>query len=277
MIKFLAVRDFSAVPYLETSALMTAHPSGIEFSVAKPNVVVGPNGAGKSALMTALALLTLSYLTGESALDDGYTSHRNEKLWNDDGYSWAPHWKFLPGLTADTDRGPAMYFRPNHIPGNDHSVTAAMMCGYFEEARAYGRLTEKKSSGEKTRAVQEKILAVLQGLESIPGYRQSNWSFGLRTMRVKGNAMPWDHQAEVLKALYAKCPAEAKPVLLLDEPEQSLDAVAEAKLWGHIVNADAERVQVILATHSLYPFMHPEKFHIIEAVPGYVREVQALL
>jgi predicted ATPase len=64
---------------------------------------------------------------------------------------------------------------------------------------------------------------------------------------------------------------------MMDEPEQSLDAKAEMLLWGQIAKADCDKVQVIVATHSLYPLMHPELFHLIEAVPGYAQEVRKLM
>jgi predicted ATPase len=63
----------------------------------------------------------------------------------------------------------------------------------------------------------------------------------------------------------------------MDEPEQSLDALAELVLWRQIAAADMSKMQVIVATHSLYPLMHPEKFNIIEAVPGYSESVMQLL
>jgi predicted ATP-dependent endonuclease of OLD family len=64
------------------------------------------------------------------------------------------------------------------------------------------------------------------------------------------------------------------PLVIMDEPEQSLDAVAELQLWIAISNA---KTQVIVATHSLFPFLRPDDFNIIEAVPGYCTVAQSAL
>lgn len=281
MIKNIRATVFSAVPYLESSLLMQAHPEGIVFSTDKPNVIVGPNGAGKSALLTALALHTLSFQAGVSAFDDNYTGRGRERdlYWSKEGYSWNREYTYLPGLTCDSDLGPAMYYRPGHIPGGESFIAAAMMSGYCEQARNYGELTRHKSSGQKSQAVLQKVEAVLAGDHSELGYQYMHWSFGkeLKNLEAQRWSGDYEYHAETLKKLYGTIPAGAIPVLLLDEPEQSLDAKAEALLWKKIAEADMSRVQVIVATHSLYPLMHPEKFNLIEAVSGYAQEVQALL
>lgn len=280
MLTTLKAKNFTGVPYLETSQLMTHHPNGMVFSLTKPNVVVGPNGAGKSALLTALSYLTLSNMTGVSALDSNYTGHTGlgETLWANDS-RWGHDYRYLPGLEVATDYGPALYFRPGHIPGNDDSVAAAMMCGYFEQAKRYGNQTDEKSAGQQTLALQETVMAVLAGTQSVPSYTFMNWKMSkervLAEDRYKRYSGPWEYQGDVLKERYLSVEATAVPMLLLDEPEQSLDALAETRLWRAIAGADVSRVQIVVATHSLYPLLHPERFHLIEAVPGYVDEVRA--
>lgn len=121
MIKTLRARNFKAVPYLEASALMQGRPRGISFSTRKPNVMVGQNGAGKSAVLTTLALQTLSYFIGVSAFDDRYTRGRDaDSLW-EKVREWGHEFKFLPGLECETDLGPALYFRPGTFPATSHT------------------------------------------------------------------------------------------------------------------------------------------------------------
>lgn len=275
MISSLAVENFTAVPYLETSFLMHTHGGNVSFSDKKPNVIVGPNGAGKSALLTALALQTLAYFTGISAFDDHYVNGTNSDAFWSAGGSWSRSFTFLPGLACRSDNGPALYYRPSHIPGNDHSVAAAMMCGYFEQARAYGRLTKDKSSGQQCQALLARLQAMLAGEAQLDGYEFVNWRFGTEARQPNHLACSFDYKAEELKKHYLG--ARGKPVLLLDEPEQSLDARAELRLWKQLADVDTRRLQVIVATHSLYPLLHPERFHVLEAVPGYAAEVRALL
>lgn len=278
MIKTLHAKNFKAVPYLEASTLMQGRPRGISFSTTKPNVLVGQNGAGKSALLTTLALQTLSYFTGVSAFDDRYTRGRDADSFWEKVREWGRDFKFLPGLKCETDLGPALYFRPGHIPGNESCITTAMMCGYMEEARTYAKLTEDKSSGQKTQATLQRVLEALKGDLPSLGYQHINWSAGkaLRELSRDRYCCDFEYQAEHLKRTYT-ANADAIPVLLLDEPEQSLDARAEAQLWADIAQADCSSMQIIVASHSLYPLMHPDRFNLIEAVPGYADEVRALM
>jgi predicted ATPase len=275
LISSLAANNFTAVPYLETSSLMQTHQGGLVFSESKPNVLVGPNGAGKSALLTALALQTLTYFTGTSAFDDHYVNGSNaESFWSPSS-GWSRNYEYLPGLVCESDIGPALYYRPGHIPGNDHSVVAAMMCGYFEQARAYGQMTKNRSSGQQCQALLSRLQAVLENWEPLTGYEFINWRYEEELRPSNELSSSFDHKAEALKKRYLG--AVGKPVLLLDEPEQSLDTKAQLQLWKQIAQADMDRLQVIVATHSSYPLMHPERFNIIEAVPGYAAEVKSLL
>ena len=278
MISNLSVSGFKGVPYLETSSLMTLHANKLRFSKTKPNVLVGPNGSGKSALLQTLAIRFLAYFTGQSFLDDKFVLDGDAKAWWTREREWGNDYEWLKGLTCKTDNAPALYYRPGHIPGNETSITHAMMCGYFEEARAYGKLVDEKSSGQQSQAVMQPLLAALAG-EGLPcAYGHKNWRFGdePRTFDYPRHGASYDHQAEVLKALYRPEPS-AIPLILLDEPEQSLDARAEARLWQAISQADGAKVQVIVATHSLYPLTHPKKFNIIETEAGFVNDVLALL
>ncbi len=281
MLHSVSALNFKAMPWLEGSQLMTQLGGSVRFSDKKPNVIVGPNGAGKSALLDALALRFLASQSGLSALDDKYLTGVDSKgLWSRSA-DWRQDWRFLEGLEARTDNGPALYYRPNHIPGNESDVTHALMCGYEREARAFDALTRDKSSGQKSQSLLERVLEVLRG-EALPtDYVEKNWRYGRaprshEEIARPGWTGPWEYQAEVLKAL-VKDAAQGRPLVLMDEPEQSLDARAEVQLWKVIEAVDCSRVQVIVATHSLYPLLHPGKFRIIEAVDGYARDVRALM
>jgi hypothetical protein len=154
-----------------------------------------------------------------------------------------------------------------------------MMCGYSRQAREYGEMTDNKSSGQQSQALLARVQAALLGDLSGLCYGHVNWRFGKepQEFQARTHYSDFEYQAEKLKHLYGSVAVDAKPVLLLDEPEQSLDAKAEAVLWNHIANVDSSCIQVIVATHSLYPLLHPEKFHLIEGVPGYADEVRSLL
>lgn len=268
---------FPSVPYLPSSSLMKRHGGTLTFSTEKSNVIVGPNGAGKSALLNTLALRFLASQTGESALDGRYMSDReNEVLWSK-ASRWGDDWAFMAGLTVETDNAPARYYRPGHIPGNECGVTHAMMLGYMDEAKAFARLTEHKSSGQKRLALLDAVMPLLAGKDLPKQYALRNWSGGRepRNLDRSQHNMPWDYQKEVLRALFGPINGGV-PLVLMDEPEQSLDALAEVRLWKALAGVDCTGLQVIVATHSLYPLLNPDAFNIIEAVDGYVDEVRAL-
>jgi energy-coupling factor transporter ATP-binding protein EcfA2 len=289
MFKKVLAKDFTAVPYLETSQLMLNHPEGITFSLDKPNVILGPMGSGKSAIMRALALHTLSYSVGESAFENMYVEKLThfDDLWTDGGYKAYDEdvgsgWKFLAGLTGDFDVAPAVFYRPGAIPGDRSDLNEAFCFGYSDLAWAHRDATEEKSTGQGNLALLQKFMAALE--EGFPSkdYKFVNWDWGKtrktrEQLRDRGNPMPWELQAEVLKARYLNVPKDVIPCAMADEPERSLDAKAQAQFWQKVAAADMSRIQVIVTSHSLYPILYPERFHIIETVPGWVKEVRDIM
>lgn len=270
---------FSAVPHLPTSQLWLKNSAQgkLTLSTAKPTVIVGPNGSGKTALLTLLSLQTLTHFTGQSSLDDNYTrGFACDAWWSE--RTWRNPPEFLPGARFKTDNAPAVYYRPGHISGNDRCVTTAMMTGYFNEAKAYAKAVEARSAGQGCQALLARILAALDGSLAFK-YHQTHWGGGLEPVDLssKGWCGPWDYRAEVLKERVASVSADAMPLILMDEPEQSLDTQTELKLWRAIEAADCSTRQIVVATHSLYPFLKPQAFHIIEATPDYVAQVRDTL
>lgn len=266
---------FKAIPHLESSSLMQSHPKGIRLSDKKPNVVVGPNGSGKSSLLKALAMRTMSELTGLTELDSAYVKFGSEAeaLWKISRWPEAQA-QFLPGLECDAPVARALYYRPSLIPGDERCATTAMMTGYFESARTYLRNTENKSSGQACQAQLEQLLKTLEGGELPAPRKPEHWQHWPESP----DKYP-DDQALQRRALVAisENAGSARPLVLMDEPEQSLDARAELELWARIASTDCSKLQLVVATHSLYPLLHPKKFKLIEAVPGYVAATLKLL
>lgn len=281
MLKSLKLVDFKGVPHLPGTKLMQIHGGKLKFSTSKPNVIVGPNGAGKTALLTALSLRFLTHFTGVSALDRHYMFDSDAKDWWSTSGGWRSDHVFLRGLECVTDEGPALFYRPGHCPGNEVGVVHAMMTGYDQEARAYGRAIEKKSSGQGNQALLSRLMKALDGSDLPSSYGTSGgWTYGYEPIDVRAqrhHVADYDYQAEALKAQIAKRTPESVPLIMMDEPEQSLDARAEAVLWNAIGNADCTKMQIIVATHSVHPLMHPKRFNLIEAEAGFSAEVQLLL
>jgi hypothetical protein len=281
MLKALRVRGFAAVPYLEDSALMRSRAGTLTFSLERPNVVVGPNGSGKSALITALAIRYLTYFSDRSAFDRKYLLDVEARTWWSRGGTRGEEFVWLAGFDCETDNAPALYYRPGHVPGNEPTIADAMMGVYWEQAKAYARLVERKSAGEQNQAVLDSLLDAIDGRDLPKEYAYMNWEFGpspadarrRHDLEDPPDMMP---KARALEA--ALRPARGGvPLILMDEPEQSLDALAEARIWAHVARSDCRSVQMIIATHSLYPMMHRDRFHLIETQPGYVDDVLGLL
>ena len=272
MITKLKAQQFTAVPYLETSSLML-HNKELVFSTTKPNVIVGQNGAGKSALLKALGLYTMSFYMGHSSLDEKYL---DRKLWSTQ-CGWRNEYEFLKGLVIESDMAPALFYKPNTFPGDDVSVSHSMVCGYFAEAREYAKRTEHKSSGQKSSEILSDVIKMLTTPHEL-AYGLANWRYGRESIEVDRRVYTGDYQfkSEILKAR-ATHRCNVVPTVLLDEPEQSLDTLSEAKLWKLFASMDCTKSQLIVSTHSTYPFLHQEKFHLIEATPNYVEQVQNLL
>ena len=277
MIRSLKCSVNSAIPHLTNSLIMQAHKGVVHFSTEKPNVIVGPNGSGKTALMTALSMSTLTHFTPQSTLDPAYVRGQDaESMWKDSSNHWEEA-TFLPGIDLDWDAAPGIFFRPGHIPGNDNSVAASMMCGYFDQARAYGNAVRNKSSGQAGQALLEVVHERLSG-HSAPYYDQRPWSYGSVVEAVTHRSFDRKsrQRANAIISRYLGSEVKTRSIVLMDEPEQSLDAMAEMKLWQAINASETNSLQVIVATHSLYPILHPEGYHIIETQPGYMDAVRSL-
>lgn len=281
MLSELNANNFAAVPYLETSSLMKTHGKKLMFSTSKPNVVVGPNGSGKTALLDTLAIRFLTYFSGESTLDRRYVLDVDARTWWTKSHIGTDEYVWLNGLTCQTDNAPALYYRPSHVPGNEPTIADAMMGEYWEQAQEYAKLVERKSSGEQNQAILARIIQALEGGELPTTYAHMNWDFGSSARDVsKLDTFAYGRdaylKAEILKALYRPA-SNAIPLILMDEPEQSLDVKAEAQLWSSIAKADCRRMQIIAATHSLYPLIHRNSFNLIETEAGFVDAVLELL
>lgn len=281
--------SFAAVPHLSATSLIQTHYGKIKFSTKKVNVIVGPNGSGKSSLVDYLAKIHLAFTVGYSAFDERALERLStvyKGIWGEMDRYQGTCQLFDPKVVK-TDLGFTWFYRPGAIPGGKDSetLTGAMMTGYFEEAKEYGALTKDKSSGQACRSLISELMDALVSDTLEPSEpRRVNWTYsreddvtfsktrGSRMTEFGFDLMPWDIQRRVLLGMFLD--NKGIPLFLMDEPEQSLDALAESQFWKTVEGVDTSNRQVIIATHSLYPFLHPENFNLIEAEPGYVKKVK---
>jgi energy-coupling factor transporter ATP-binding protein EcfA2 len=302
MIECMCVQDgvFSAIPYIHDLSFLNKNQQ-INFSTKKPNIIVGPNGSGKSSLIDLLSLRFLCHFTKNSALDYHYINSSESDDWWTQESRWGNDYVFLKGLDVQTDGAPALRYRPGHIPGNEDNIATALCMGYTQEARSYAALVDKKSAGQKSMALLHEIVQVMNGVGVPEDYLTiKNWRRNpkkdddnqsgcyMGSSEYKARALTQmvcvdKDDGESEKNEKSEKSGEdgvdrvKKPLILMDEPEQSLDALNQMTLWKAIAHARCDRIQVIATTHSLYPLLHPESFNLIETVPGYVDAVLQMI
>jgi predicted ATP-dependent endonuclease of OLD family len=260
--------DFKAIPYLCDTKLMQKHKGSVQFSLDKPNVIIGPNGSGKTALLDTITLRFLCYFENHSRYKDSYVRFSKADEWWTDTGGWLKDQVWLGGLNIESDNAPAAYFRPNHIPGNETNIATALMVYDSEAAKAYGEKTKHKSTGEKSIATLQDIYAILDGTKklAVPAIPNST--------RVVSYPTEYDKRVRHLHD-NIHFNADGRPLVIMDEPERSLDGLQELKLWKAILAA--KKPQVIVATHSLFPVLHSDRFNIIETQRGYINKLKRML
>ena len=265
--KLSITEDFKAIPYLRDSKLMQTHKNEIEFASDKPNVIIGQNGSGKTALLDTITLRFLCHFENHSRYKDSYIRTREADQWWSTTGGWRKNQVWLDGLSTDSDNAPAAYFRPNHIPGNEKDIVTALMVYDCDAAKEYGNRTENKSIGEKSIAMLADTYAILNGSKqlmapNIPKPRNVEYK------------TEYDKRLEYFHA-NIHFNETGKPLVIMDEPERSLDGLQEMKLWKAIL--DSKTTQVIVATHSIFPILHPTLFNLIETENGYIKRLQKAL
>jgi hypothetical protein len=172
----------------------------------------------------------------------------------------------MSGIKIDSAQCVATYWEPSMKYGGWDMDTAAMMCGYGNETKLRREHTRKKSSGQGIHNQLNYIFDVLHGKRQVELHE--NIDYYLK-----------EFQKDKLDATVPlfKQWNENKTVVLLDEPEQSLDMSKEMEFWDKLLDVDTEDIQVVIATHSLYPLISPKfknKFNYIEGVPGYKQTIE---
>ena len=256
--------DFAYMPWLANTALLKKHPNGLKFSKEKINILFCPNGAGKSSLLHAIAKRKLCCDVGYPTTNEREWGMRNlDKQWVKSSQDW---WEkkedYMPGITLHgDDNGSCFYFSQNFVPGGEFSLTHAMILGYSKEAKSLGKILDEKSSGQQTKGMFERFMAHVndashdQALAFEPYCKDSYFEQQERTIR----ELFKDHTPN-------------RKVVLLDEPECSLDLSNQLDVWAAIAAIDLSAHQVIVATHSIYPLINPERFNFVTSDKKYLKE-----
>lgn len=205
------------------------------------NCLYGRNGSGKSTLLAAIAKMLCCHQGGWQKV----TGEALRELF--------PYKERRDGVLPDHDGSPILYFDPG--------ATVGLFGGSFD----YDFMDEglmncmfKGSSGQTTGNRMRPVLdAILKNKWPEREYRVS----------MQSEESAW------LETFLAGTGEKERPTLLLDEPSRSLDLRSELGLWRLIDKAVAQGVQVIVATHAVFPLNRTD-VNFIETTPDYLRDVR---
>jgi len=232
---------------------------------AKPglNLVLGCNGAGKTAVLRYLAAMFSADCYGYSRLSKAVGEREAEKFFPGvDRWDWEkslvdvyPH--LGVSLRAKSRVEGAFYWTPGFIPGYHSDLTHSLMCGYTEDSRRLHKLLEGKSSGQASMAVLDEVLGHLEGGTRPEGWRgmcsipkDPSYCFERRQVLAAAHAKKlWNAGSEVVPG--------STVVVILDEPDQSLDQVGQLEFWQRLdrICKEHKNVQMLVSTHSFAPLL----------------------
>ena len=208
------------------------------------NCLYGPNGSGKSTILAAIAKMLCCHQGGRQKV----TGEAVREVYTHEG--------LRDGVLPDHDGSPIMYFDPGAAVGLIGGMAGFDPDIMFEGAQ---NCTFHGSSGQITG---QRMMPVLDAILKGKWPTQVEWTAHNHEGR-------YDWLGTFLKGTGDK----TCPTLLLDEPSRSLDLRSELGLWRIIDKAVQSGVQVIVATHAVFPLNRPD-VNFIETVPNYLKHTR---
>lgn len=252
--------EFNYMPWLGKTPLLVHNKGGVKFSKTKVNILFTKNGQGKSTLLKAIAAKTLCLLTGQQTNNSkGYDCFSDE-FWPKRNYFSRDREEFIKGLELrENDGGSFFYFSQDFIPGGYEGLTHAMMCGFSDEANAVHHVIDKKSSGQQTIGMFKRFMDIVNHPDNDKPLE----------IYVPKDDMYRTDRSKIIKSMFSKHTPNSR-VIMLDEPDNSLDLVSQLQMWKTINQIDLTQTQVIVATHSIFPLLNPTKYNFITSDSTYL-------
>jgi len=207
------------------------------------NFIVGPNGSGKSTLTKTIARLFMAEQGGRQTI----TQHSLSDMFNICSKN-----NTFDSFEVDHDGGPVFYLNPED--------TVGMQYGQFDDdffKEGFVSAGAKPSSGQKSTDGMNRLLNLIQ-----------EWADGADNVddRLGGRCNDlW--QERIDRAMEFIKPDRRTPVIILDEPDSSVDLFGTIELFG-LIRLCSESMQVIVNTHS--PLALDMDANFIETVEGYI-------
>jgi len=209
------------------------------------NIIVGPNGSGKTTLTRSVAKLFYAEQGGtptltQTAFMDAYKA-----------FDKTPPDEYF---TVEHDGGAVFYVNQEHTVGLTH--------GQFDDdffSEGFFRTMNKLSSGQDSCENINRILSMIEK------YLKGGENVDNRLKNANSLYQNYVNQAMA----FIKPDRNAVPVLILDEPDASLDMMNEVKIWD-IIRKISLKIQVIVCSHSAFA-LHQEA-NFIEMESGYLKK-----
>jgi hypothetical protein len=235
----------------------------IPLSTDKVNILVGPSGSGKSSFLTLLAAYSFCLMHSSSCPNVSENcSEMSKYAGRDPSNSYSFEEVFLRGISVEGTIGNAVYYRPGYMYGLEPDIAHAMCMGYSSLSHALPPLY-KYSAGEYAKywlsELPEKVKRSMSPRE-VPKHAHES-------KRVHASVKRWNKLFDPTQ----------KSLILLDEPETSLDAKQQLALWHSMLEFQSQGHQVVVATHQFLPFLNHPSFNVIDIEPGYAHEAASLL
>lgn len=204
------------------------------------NVIVGPNGSGKS-----LILKTLAAYSCVSKISGGWSSRPKDVGQYSDFPNDLKH--YAPDnceVDLEWDGSPSFFYSAWDSIGFMSSYMFSNKSSLFK--RKLNHLSEGQNQ-----------LCDLNSIGSLLQAKPKLWS-----LPVKGKN---DHFVEYIRNL----PKRGPSTLIIDSPEKGMDIIGESDIWLELLPKLAEQMQIIAATHSLFPLISGINCNLIELEKDY--------
>lgn len=216
------------------------------------NILFGLNGSGKSSLLTLIARM---FHCEQGQDEQKVTSYSFSEMFslnfNNPGLSYASKYD---AVSIVHDGSPVVYLSPNKVKGQIHA--GSFDDDFFKDSvQSY---MFKGSSGETTiRRLGPFLKKIDEGsFKKIPKIERH------------------DEGKEIINSFLAGTLEKDRPTVILDEPEKSLDVMAEMGLWEFI--KAQRKVQMIISTHSLFACDIPEANYIVFGDRNYLENCRII-
>lgn len=231
------------------------------------NILFGPNGCGKSTVLNILGTTMCAVQGGVSVVTEDIVHQSVD--WGTLRPGKVPRpMRDKVGLKVVHDGQPVLFADPRKAIG----LVGGAFDNDFMQAGVL-ELTERRkaSHGQASLGRLGNALGVLRNELEMPKAVQ----YAIQKKHVNSR---WVEAIEVLEARMAGSVPAGQPTLLLDEPEANFSLRWQATLWKLLAESSAaERLQVIVATHSPFAVGIAHANYIDMGEEGYRAEIEQLL